>query len=67
MNNQILTPNEALIELGRERSTDPNMDRYLSSLNYVFLDKKEEYQSMKGGEIKDAKENQNERSADSKQ
>ena len=64
VNNQILTPNQALIELGKERSNDPNMDRYLSSLNYVFLDKKEEYQSMKGGEIRDAKENQDEGSAD---
>ena len=26
------------------------MDRYQTSLNYVFLDKKEEYQSLKGGE-----------------
>ena len=67
VNNQILTPNQALIELGKERSTDPNMDRYQSSLNYVFLDKKEEYQSMKGGETKDAKENQDERSTDSEQ
>ena len=65
VNNQILTPNQALIELGKERSTDPNMDRYQSSLNYVFLDKKEEYQSMKGGEITDAKENQDEGSTDS--
>lgn len=65
VNNQILTPNQALIELGKERSTDPNMDRYQSSLNYVFLDKKEEYQAMKGGETRDAKENQDERSTDS--
>lgn len=50
VNNQILTPNQGLIELGKQTSTDPNMDRYQSSLNYVFLDKKEEYQSMKGGE-----------------
>ena len=64
VNNQILTPNQALIELGKERSSDPNMDRYLSSLNYVFLDKKEEYQAMKGGETRDAKENQDEGSAD---
>lgn len=65
VNNQILTPNQALIELGKERSTDPNMDRYQSSLNYVFLDKKEEYQAMKGGETKYAKKNQDERSTDS--
>ena len=50
VNNQILTPNQGLVELGKQKSTDPNMDRYQSSLNYVFLDKKEEYQSMKGGE-----------------
>jgi hypothetical protein len=36
--------------LGKQKSTDPNMDRYQSSLNYVFLDKKEEYQEGKGGE-----------------
>ena len=65
VNNQILTPNQALIELGKERSSDPNMDRYQSSLNYVFLDKKEEYQAMKGGETRDAEENQDERSTDS--
>ena len=53
VNNQILTPNQGLIELGKQTSTDPNMDRYQSSLNYVFLDKKEEYQSMKGGENND--------------
>lgn len=44
VNNQILTPNQGLVELGKQKSTDPNMDRYQSSLNYVFLDKKEEYQ-----------------------
>ena len=58
VNNQILTPNQALVELGKEKSSDPNMDRYQSSLNYVFLDKKDEYQSMKGGEKVDAEENQ---------
>ncbi|HEO3836791.1 TPA: phage portal protein [Streptococcus agalactiae] len=56
VNNQILTPNQGLIELGKQKSTDPNMDRYQSSLNYVFLDKKEEYQDKigikgKGGEV----------------
>lgn len=58
VNNQILTPNQALVELGKEKSSDPNMDRYQSSLNYVFLDKKDEYQSMKGGEKVDVEENQ---------
>lgn len=59
VNNQILTPNQALVELGKEKSTDSNMDRYQSSLNFVFLDKKEEYQDkvgMKGGE-NNSKEN----------
>lgn len=56
VNNQILTPNQGLVELGKQKSTDPNMDRYQSSLNYVFLDKKEEYQDKigikgKGGEV----------------
>lgn len=56
VNNQILTPNQGLVELGNQKSTDPNMDRYQSSLNYVFLDKKEEYQDKigikgKGGEV----------------
>lgn len=55
------TPNQGLIELGKQPSKDPNMDRYQSSLNYVFLDKKEEYQDKvsikgKGGEV-NAKEN----------
>lgn len=56
VNNQILTPNQGLVELGKQKSTDLNMDRYQSSLNYVFLDKKEEYQDKigikgKGGEV----------------
>ncbi len=45
-----------------KNQSDPNMDRYQSSLNYVFLDKKEEYQNQngvarKGGEV-NGKENQ---------
>ena len=63
--NQVITPNEGRVELGKERSSDPNMDRYQSSLNYVFLDKKEEYQAMKGGENEDGKENQDERATNS--
>lgn len=62
--NQVITPNEGRVELGKERSSDPNMDRYQSSLNYVFLDKKEEYQAMKGGEDENGKENQDERASD---
>lgn len=54
---QLLTPNQGLEQLGLPKSDDPNMDRYQSSLNYVFLDKKEEYQEMKGGEDVNAKEN----------
>lgn len=54
---QMLTPNQGLEQLGLPKSDDPNMDRYQSSLNYVFLDKKEEYQEMKGGEDVNAKEN----------
>ena len=54
---QMLTPNQGLEQLGLPKSGDPNMDRYQSSLNYVFLDKKEEYQEVKGGEGVNAKEN----------
>lgn len=50
VNNQMLTPNQGLEQLGLPKSDNPDMDRYQSSLNYVFLDKKEEYQAMKGGE-----------------
>ncbi|MEQ9810313.1 phage portal protein [Streptococcus jiangjianxini] len=50
VNNGIITPNQALVELGKQKSDDPNMDRYQSSLNYVFLDKKEKYQDVKGGD-----------------
>lgn len=59
VNNQLLTPNQGLEQLGLPKSDDPDMDRYQSSLNYVFLDKKEGYQKqgLKGGETKDAKEN----------
>jgi len=54
---QMLTPNQGLEQLGLPKSDDPNMDRYQSSLNYVFLDAKEEYQEVKGGEDVNAKEN----------
>lgn len=51
----LLTPNQGLIELGKTPSDNPNMDRYQSSLNFVFLDEKEEYQrtnklKVKGGD-----------------
>lgn len=56
VNNQLLTPNEGLEHLGLPKSDNTDMDRFQSSLNYVFLDKKEEYQDEKGGEIEHAKE-----------
>lgn len=64
VNNTLLTPNQGLIELGKQPSDNPDMDRYQTSLNYVFLDKKEEYQSLKGGET-NAKTNSDEGSANS--
>ncbi|KRL76623.1 phage portal protein [Ligilactobacillus equi DSM 15833 = JCM 10991] len=48
VNAGLLTPNEALEASGRAKSKEPNMDRYQSTLNTVFLDSKEEYQ-LKGG------------------
>ena len=66
VNNTLLTPNQGLIELGKQPSDNPDMDRYQTSLNYVFLDKKEEYQSLKGGET-NAETNSDEGSADSEQ
>lgn len=65
VNNTLLTPNQGLIELGKQPSDNPDMDRYQTSLNYVFLDKKEEYQSLKGGET-NAETNSDEGAADSK-
>jgi HK97 family phage portal protein len=64
VNNTLLTPNQGLIELGKQPSDNPDMDRYQTSLNYVFLDKKEEYQSLKGGET-NAKTNSDEGAANS--
>lgn len=64
VNNTLLTPNQGLVELGKQPSDNPDMDRYQTSLNYVFLDKKEEYQSLKGGET-NVETNSDERSADS--
>ncbi|MFD0897324.1 phage portal protein [Loigolactobacillus binensis] len=52
----LLTPNQALIESGRVPVDNPDMDRYQSNLNTVFMDKKEEYQAMKaakGGDMND--------------
>lgn len=64
VNNTLLTPNQGLIELGKQPSDNPDMNRYQTSLNYVFLDKKEEYQSLKGGET-NAETNSDEGAADS--
>lgn len=64
VNNTLLTPNQGLIELGKQPSDNPDMDRYQTSLNYVFLDKKEEYQTLKGGET-NAETNSDEGPADS--
>ena len=49
----LLTPNQALFQMGFPVSKDPNMDRMQSNLNDVFLDKKEEYQAAKGGDSND--------------
>lgn len=57
VNNQLITPNQGRIELGKQASDDPNMDRFQSSLNYVFLDKKEEYQDKVGIKRKGGDEN----------
>lgn len=48
--NGIYSNNEGRRELGKKPIDDPNMNRYQSSLNTVFLDKKEQYQDQKGGE-----------------
>ncbi|HEM3538256.1 TPA: phage portal protein [Streptococcus suis] len=56
VNNQLLTPNEGLEQLGLPKSDNPDMDRFQSSLNYVFLDKKETYQDVKGGDTRNAEE-----------
>lgn len=48
--NGILSNNEVRTELGKKPIDDPNMNRYQSSLNTVFLDKKEQYQDLRGGE-----------------
>ncbi|CAJ2232184.1 phage portal protein [Companilactobacillus paralimentarius] len=52
----VLTPNEIRAELGKKSDKDnKDMDRYQSTLNTVFMDKKEEYQEnnktqLKGGD-----------------
>ena len=69
INNGVLSPNEARYAAGFEATTNGDMDRMQSTLNTVFLDKKEAYQeanriqpvkekTLKGGE-KDARDKDN--------
>ena len=54
--NNIITPNEGRVRMGLVKSDNPDLDRFQSTLNTVFLDKKEEYQKQstaKGGGIND--------------
>ena len=64
VNITLWTANQGLIELGKQPYDNPGMNRYQTSRKYVFLDKKEEYQSLKGGE-ENAETNSDEGSADS--
>src|SRR5699024_1415376 len=40
----LITRNEGRVSLGKKKIDDPNMDRIQVSLNYVPLDKQDEYQ-----------------------
>lgn len=54
--NNVITPNEGRLRMGLVKSDNPDLDRFQSTLNTVFLDKKEEYQKQstaKGGGIDD--------------
>lgn len=56
--NNVITPNEGRMLAGMAKSDNNDLDRFQSTLNTVFLDKKEEYQkqtAMKGGENHDDK------------
>lgn len=56
--NNVITPNEGRVLAGMVESDDEDMDRFQSTLNTIFLDKKEEYQAQaakKGGENHDDK------------
>lgn len=51
--NNMITPNEGRVLMGLVKSNNQDLDRFQSTLNTVFLDKKEEYQkqqTQKGGE-----------------
>lgn len=53
-NNTVITPNEGRVLMGMPKSDNKDLDRFQSTLNTVFLDKKESYQdSEKGGEHSD--------------
>ncbi|WP_099973852.1 phage portal protein [Lactobacillus terrae] len=52
VSNGIITPNEGRAEIGKKADDNEDMNRYQSTLNSVFLDKKEAYQDkadLKGG------------------
>lgn len=49
VNNGVLTPNEARYAAGFETLPDGDMDRLQSTLNTVFMDKKEDYQAANPG------------------
>lgn len=54
--NNVITPNEGRVRMGLVKSDNPDLDRFQSTLNTVFLDRKEEYQKQstaKGGGIDD--------------
>lgn len=53
--NNVITPNEGRTLMGLPRSDNEDLDRFQSTLNTVFLDKKEAYQNSaeKGGEQSD--------------
>ena len=54
--NNVITPNEGRVRMGLVKSDNPDLDRFQSTLNTVFLDKKDEYQKQstaKGGGIDD--------------
>lgn len=54
--NNVITPNEGRVLAGLVKSDNADLNRFQSTLNTVFLDKKEEYQkSVKGGENHDDK------------
>lgn len=56
--NNVITPNEGRVLAGMVESDNADMDRFQSTLNTIFLDRKEDYQEQaakKGGENHDDK------------